>query len=173
MKNGSDDGFSIAFSCSSEYNEHISGKGDVIMAGKKKNVPEQPKKARKQYPGREERIAAADKQIEHLNTLIAERSELIAKTEKTLNERKTALAKSEQLLEKVKEKRERLIASINRVSTAKAAKLTPEERAEKRRAALAKAREVKKAEKAKVTALMSKLQEQGKSIDEVLAALGK
>ena len=67
------------------YNKtmHIIDEGDVTMAGRK-NTAERPaktKKARKQYPSHEERISAADKKIEHLNALIAERKELVAKTE--------------------------------------------------------------------------------------------
>ena len=52
-------------------------------------------------------------------------------------------------------------------------KLTPEERAEKRKADLAKAREAKKAEKAKRDALMNALNEKGMSIDELLQQLNQ
>ena len=51
-------------------------------------------KGRKPYPTHEERLAAAEKQIERLTKLNAERTALIEKTEATLSERRAALAKS-------------------------------------------------------------------------------
>ena len=115
------------------------------MPAKKKAAPEQPKKERKQYPSHDERIAAANQKIDHLKALIAERNELVAKTEKILSERRIALARSEEALAKTKTKKERLLSVQKRVAEGKSVKLTPEERAEKRKAALAKAREVNKA----------------------------
>ena len=44
------------------------------------------------------RIALVDKQIQRLETLNANRRELIAKTEEKLNQRKEALCKSEAML---------------------------------------------------------------------------
>ena len=145
------------------------------MAGRKNTAeqPEKTKKTRKQYPSHEERIAAADKKIEHLKELIAERSDLVAKTEKILSERRIALAKSEEALAKTEEKKERLISVMTRAASGKPTKLTPEERAEKRKADLAKAREAKKAEKAKRDALMNALNEKGMSIDELLQQLNQ
>ena len=52
-------------------------------------------------------------------------------------------------------------------------KLSPEERAAHRREALAKAREAKKTKKAQMEALMEKLAQSGKSIEELMAELGQ
>lgn len=49
--------------------------------------------------------------------------------------------------------------------------MTPEERAAKRRESLAKAREVKKAEREKLNALLAAIEESGKSVDEIVAEL--
>ena len=62
---------------------------------------------------------------------------------------------------------------MNRPAKTAAPKMTDEERAEKRRAALAKAREVKKAEREKYDAFLSALAESGKSMDDLLAELKK
>ncbi len=125
------------------------------------------KKERKAYPSYDERIAAAEKKIAALEGLIADRTKLIEKTQKVLDSRKAALAKNEQALAKTRAKRERLIANQERKS------LTPEQRAEKRKASIARAREVKKAEKAKLEALALAISDKGVSIDEVLAQIGK
>jgi len=145
------------------------------MAGKKKAAPApaKVKKERKQYPSHEERIAAAEKKIEHLKQLIAERNELVAKTEKILDERRAALAKSEEALVKTEDKKARLIAVQARAAQGQSVRLTPEERAEKKKAALAKAREAKRIQKAKTDALMNALNEKGVSIDEILEQIGK
>ncbi len=152
---------------------------------KKTTVPtkvETPVKARKPYPSQKERLLAAEAQIARLTKLNAERSALIAQTENKLNERKEALAKSEEMLAKAVAKKNRLTAALEAQKAAKSAsaKLSPEERAEKRKEALAKAREVraehskeKKAQKAKMDALMNLLKEQGKSVDELIEAIGK
>lgn len=123
-----------------------------------------PVKQRKPYPSHEERLAAIDASIERLTKLNADRSALIEKTEALLAKRKSALAKSEKALAQQLAKKEKLVAMMNRPA---------EERAEKRRAALAKAREVKKAEREKYDAFMSALAESGKSMDELLAELKK
>ena len=52
-------------------------------------------------------------------------------------------------------------------------KLSPEERAAQRRETLAKAREAKKARKAQMEALMEKLAQSGKTIEELMAELEK
>ena len=52
-------------------------------------------------------------------------------------------------------------------------KLSPEDRAQRRRDALAKTREAKKAEKEKYEALLSALAESGKSVDDLLEELKK
>ena len=57
------------------------------------------------------RIALVDKQIQRLETLNANRRELIAKTEEKLNQRKEALCKSEAMLENARAKRERIVES--------------------------------------------------------------
>ena len=132
-----------------------------------------PVKQRKPYPSHEERLAAIDASIERLTKLNADRSALIEKTEALLAKRKSALAKSEKALAQQLAKKEKLVAMMNRPAKAAAPKMTAEERAEKRRAALAKAREVKKAEREKYDAFMSALAESGKSMDELLAELKK
>ena len=129
------------------------------------------KKARKPYPTHEERLAAVNQDIERLTKLNEERVALVAKTEEKLAERKTALARSEEALLKAQAKREKIVSVMNRPKKAPVEKLSPEERAEKRKAALAKAREVKKAEKKKLNALMAAIEQSGKSVDEVLAGL--
>ena len=60
---------------------------------------------------------------------------------------------------------------MNRPAKAPAPKLTPEERAERRKEALAKAREAKRAAKEKYDALIAAIEESGKSVDEVLEEL--
>jgi len=136
--------------------------------------PEQPAmKERKPYPSHVERLAAVDKSIERLTNLNAARVTLIEKTERTLAERKAALAKTEAALDSAKALKERIIAAMNQPSKAPAVRLTPEERAERRREGLAKAREAKRAEKEKYDALIAALQESGKSVDELLEELKK
>lgn len=156
-----------------------------VSEQKQKTVPakvEPQVKARKPYPSPKERLLAAEAQIARLTKLNAERSALIAQTENKLNERKEALAKSEQALANAIAKKNKLTAALESAKAAKhaPAKLSPEERAEKRKEALAKARKVraehsqeKKAEKAKMDALMNLLREQGKSVDELIEAIGK
>lgn len=129
------------------------------------------KKERKPYPTYQERIEAADKKIEQLRKLNASREELIAQTEAKLAERKEALAKSQAMLEKVLAKREHLVALMNKPEKQPKPKLSPEERAAHRREALAKAREAKKTQKAQMEALMEKLAQSGKTIEELMAEL--
>ena len=143
------------------------------MARKSKEVSRGPKKDRKPYPSYQERIDAADVRIEKLNALIAERSELIDKTAKLLQERQDALAKNQAALKKVIEKRARLVINKDKAAAGVKVKLTPEQIAEKRRASLAKRREIKKAEKAKMETLMSALQSKGKTLDDLLETLTK
>lgn len=130
-------------------------------------------KTRKPYPSHEEHLAAVDASIERLTKLNAERAALIEKTEALLAERKVALVKSEDALAKQLAKKEKLVAMMNRPAKTAAPKMTDEERAEKRRAALAKAREVKKAEREKYDAFLSALAESGRSMDDLLAELKK
>ena len=130
-------------------------------------------KTRKPYPSHEERLAAVDASIERLTKLNAERAALIEKTEALLAERKVALVKSEDALAKQLAKKEKLVAMMNRPAKTAAPKMTDEERAEKRRAALAKPREVKKAEREKYDAFLSALAESGRSMDDLLAELKK
>ena len=130
-------------------------------------------KTRKPYPSHEERLAAVDASIERLTKLNAERAALIEKTEALLAERKAALVKSEDALAKQLSKKEKLVVMMNRPAKTAAPKMTDEERTEKRRAALAKAREVKKAEREKYDAFLSALAESGKSMDDLLAELKK
>ena len=142
----------------------------VKSSGKK---PVSGKKERKPYPTYQERIEAADKKIEQLQKLNASREALIAQTEAKLEERKAALAKSREALEKVTAKRERLVALMNKPGEQPKPKLSPEERAAHRREALAKAREAKKARKAQMEALLEKLAQSGKTIEELMAELEK
>ena len=70
-------------------------------------------------------------------------------------------------------KREHLVALMNKPAKEPKPKLSPEERAAHRREALAKAREAKKTKKAQMEALMEKLAQSGKSIEELMAELGQ
>lgn len=152
------------------YNKEQKTTGGVMYMPRKKKTTE---KVRKPYPTYEERIAAADQTIERLTKLNEERAALIARTEAQLAERRSALDKSQVALEKAKAKKERLVAAMNKPVKEPAPKLTPEERAERRKEALAKAREAKRAEKEKYDALMAALAENGKTIDELLDGLKK
>ena len=134
-------------------------------------APAVEEKVRKPYPGIDERIALADQEIERLTKLNASRAGLIAQTEAKLAERKAALAKSEEQLEKVEARKERLIAAKNRPAKEEAPKLSAEELSVRRKEALAKAREVKKAEKEKYDALMAALAQSVKTMDELLDEL--
>lgn len=157
----------------------------VKGSGKRKKVFDQTgeKKTRKPYPTQEERLNALNEQIERLTKLNAERSALIAKTEEKLNERRQAFAKSEATLQKVLARKEKLILAMERAKAASekaTITLTPDERAQKRKEALAKAREVraqrseaKKAEKAKLDELLKRLAQEGKSVDALIEALEK
>ena len=130
-------------------------------------------KTRKQYPDRATRIAMADEKIqrlEKLNEEVAElaatlnyaaaelskvedlRRELIAKTEAKLNDRKESLAKSEAELEKVKARRERMIAMQDRP-------------------AASESRKARSAEKAELEKLRALLAEKGVTAEELLAKL--
>lgn len=129
------------------------------------------KKERKPYPSYQERIEAADKKIEQLKQLNASREALIAQTEAKLAERKAALSKGQEALDKVVAKREHLVALMNKPEKESKPKLSPEERATHRREALAKAREIKKAQKAQMDALMEKLAQNGKTIEDLLAEM--
>lgn len=142
--------------------------------------PEQPRqpeqsatKERKPYPSHAERLIAVDKSIERLTNLNTARVSLIEKTEQTLAERKAALVKSEAALESTKALKERIITAINQPPKPPVAKLSPEERTERHKEALAKAREAKRAEKEKYDALIAALQESGKSVDDLLEELKK
>ena len=88
-------------------------------------------------------------------------------------EQKAAQEKANNDLEKAIAKKKRLVAAANRDKKAPAKKLSPEELVERRRAALAKAREARKAHKAKLDDLTKAIAESGKSIEEVLAELKK
>lgn len=111
------------------------------------------KKARRQYPDRDTRIAMADEKIERLTRLNEERRELIEKTEAKLNERRAALEKSEAMLNKVISRREKLIA----------AKEAP--------AGSPAARAQKAAEKAQFDELKARLKAQGKTFDDLMNML--
>lgn len=148
----------------------VKGSGKKPVNSKK---PATEKKERKAYPTYQERIEAADKKMEQLQKLNASREVLIAQTEAKLAERKEALAKSREALEKVTAKREHLVALMNKPAKEPKPKLSPEERAAHRREALTKAREAKKTKKAQMEALMEKLAQSGKSIEELMAELGQ
>ncbi len=104
-----------------------------------------------------------------MTKLNEERVELVKKTEEKLAERKIALQRSEDMLLKAQAKREKIISVMNRPKKEPVVKLTPEERAAKRRESLAKAREAKKAEREKLNALLAAIEESGKSVDEIVA----
>ena len=87
-------------------------------------------KTRKQYPDRATRIAMADEKIQRLEKLNEERRQLIAKTEAKLNDRKESLTKSEAELEKVKARRERMIAMQDRPAASESRKARSAEKAE-------------------------------------------
>lgn len=108
-------------------------------------------KQRKPYPGRKERIAMAEKDIERLEKLNESRRELIEKSEKKLEERKTALARTEAELAKEIAKRDKLIELENNPGGA--------------------AKERRKAQNAQMKELAELVRASGKSVEEVLAAL--
>ena len=111
------------------------------------------KKARKQYPDRDTRIAMADQKIEQLEKLNAERRALIEKTEAKLNERKAALVKSEEMLAKVISRREKLVVAKERPVGSEAA------------------RALKAAEKAQLDQLKAKLKAKGMTMDDIINSL--
>ena len=133
-----------------------------------KQEPAPAKAGRKGYPSMEERIALADRRIEHLNKLLHTRGQLIEKTEAVQNARKAAQAKNSALLEKTLSRKERLTAAKDKPAKAAAPKLSPEELKIRRAETLAKARAAKKAEKAKYDQLLAALKVSGKSVDELL-----
>lgn len=145
----------------------VKGSGKTAKSAKEVTKVETVK-TRKPYPSHEERLAAVDASIERLTKLNADRSALIEKTEALLAERRAALVKSEDALARELAKKEKLVAMMNRPAKTAAPKMTPEERA-----ALAKAREVKKAEREKYDTLLSALAESGRSMDDLLAELKK
>ena len=126
------------------------GMGVETMPRKAKNPVEV--KTRKQYPDRATRIAMADEKIQRLEKLNEDRRELIAKTEVKLNDRKESLTKSEAELEKVKARRERMIAMQDRP-------------------AASESRKARSAEKAELEKLRALLAEKGVTAEELLAKL--
>ena len=112
-------------------------------------------KTRKQYPDRATRIAMADEKIQRLEKLNEERRQLIAKTEAKLNDRKESLTKSEAELEKVKARRERMIAPPGADD----------------RPAASESRKARSAEKAELEKLRALLAEKGVTAEELLAKL--
>ena len=133
-------------------------------------MPRKSQKERKPYPTHEERLSAVDADIERLTKLNQERIALVQKTEEKLAERKEALKRCEDMLLKAQAKREKIISVMNRPKK-ETVKLTPEERAAKRRESLAKAREVKKEEKEKMNALLAVLEEKGMTLEEAMEQL--
>ncbi len=129
-------------------------------------------KVRKPYPAREERIALADKKISQLSALVASRETLVAATEKKLAERTKALKRAEDQLAKLEELKAHIIAMQNKPVVVRH-KLSPEELAEHRKAAMAKARAMRKAASDKRNDVMEKLAKSGLSIDDLLAAVNK
>lgn len=108
-------------------------------------------KTRKPYPSLEERIALADAKIQQLEKLNATRQALVDKTAATLAERQETLAKSQSALDKVRARRERLIAAKD-----KPAKMP---------------RPRKAAQDQQYQELLSALKEKGTSMEELLASL--
>ena len=133
--------------------------------GEAKKEPAGERKTRKPYPTFDERIAMADAKIKQLEELIQSRAQLIAETEAKLNERKA--------LEKAKAKKEHLIELKNRPEKPVRPKGDPAEVKARRQEAAAKAREARKAKKAQMEALMEKLAQSGKTIEELMAELEK
>ena len=128
-------------------------------------------KTRKPYPTIDQRIAKAEDKIKEIEALIAHKEELIAIAEKKVNERKEALAKNQEELEAAKNKLLQLQEKKNKPKPVKAPAISAEERKAQRVAAVAKAREVRKAKKAELDALMTAIAESGKSMDEILESL--
>ena len=130
------------------------------------------KKQRKPYPTYDERIAAIETKTESVTKLIASREILVAETKKKLDERIAALEHAKNELVALQERKTRIIENKakaeNKVTRQK---LTPEERVEHRKESLAKARAARKVEKEKRDALMAKLAESGKTIDDILSML--
>ena len=105
-----------------------------------------PKKVKKPYPSREERIGLADQSIARLEKLIQDRKELIVATEKKLKDRQSALSKAEIELQRAVERKEML---ANRREGGKA----------------------KSGSRKQYYELMAALKASGKSFEEVLADL--
>lgn len=74
---------------------------------------------RKSYPSREERLKAANADIERWEKLNSERRELVEKTRIALEKREAKLTKGERILERVIAKRDRIQASIENPNGAK------------------------------------------------------
>lgn len=121
-------------------------------------TPAAEKPARKPYPTHDERISLADRQIERLSLLNANREALIKKTEEKLAQRKAALEKSALALEKVVAKKARVIEQKEK------SLLSGAEKAAAKQAA-------KLEEKLKMSKLMDALKASGKSLDELLEDL--
>lgn len=102
-----------------------------------------------------------------------ERTVLIEKTEATLRERRAALAKSKAALEAAKAKKERIVEVMNKAVRETKLRRSPEERAQRRRDALEKARGGEEGGEEKNAALLSALGESGKSVDDLLEELKK
>ena len=110
-------------------------------------------KTRKAYPSLEERIALADAKIQQLEKLNATRQALVEKTAATLAERQETLAKSQSALDKVRARRERLIASKDKPAKAHRARKSEQDQ--------------------QYQELLSALKEKGTSMEELLASLKK
>ena len=131
------------------------GRKKASTSAKETKVAEVKNSERKSYPTVDERIEMANEKIERLTTLNEKRQTLINKTEEKLNERKSAYDKSQTEIEKEKAKLDRLVNSKNKPAT----------KAEKR--------ELKAAQKEKMANLFDALKESGKTVDDLLAFLGK
>ena len=125
------------------------------MAGRKK-TDNSASKTRRAYPSYDERIAAADAKIARLEALIADRA---------------ALAKNQEALDKTIAKRAAIERRKENHASGVKVKLTPEQRAQKRREGQAKAREARKAQKLKYDMLVAALSDKGQTIDDIITSL--
>ena len=126
----------------------------VEKAVNEKVVEEKVKeKTRKPYPSIDERIALADAKIQQLEKLNTTRQALVEKTAAVLAERQETLAKSQSALDKVRARRERLIASKDKPAKAHRARKSEQDQ--------------------QYQELLSALKEKGTSMEELLASLKK
>lgn len=107
-------------------------------------------KARKPYPTLDERLTLAEKRIQHLTKVKAEREETVRKTEALLAARRGALEKTVDQLNKALARRERL---------------------QKQKSGNAVPRTNRKADRKQLDELLSVIKAKGLSLEDIVASL--